>query len=74
MSEPKKMNTRGFFRNLIKFAITGDGENPIEHVIQKGLEEHGKAAKEVKGKKDPEVIETTGEEASQRGDSDNEGT
>lgn len=73
MTDKQKMNTRDFFRGLFKWAVTGD-ENPIERVIQKGLESHGKASQEVKGKEDPKTIETTGEEASQRRDSDDEGT
>lgn len=37
----EKMNTRGFFRGIIKHLFYGE-PNPVNEVIAKGIEEHGK--------------------------------
>ena len=57
-TQEKKMTTGGFFRALARFALGGEGENPVHTVIKKGLQSNGEEAK---------VIETTHEEGSQEG-------
>lgn len=57
MPEEKKMTTGGFFRGLLRYALTGAGENPVETVIKKGIQAHGEEAKQ----EGPKVIEVKAE-------------
>lgn len=59
MSEEKKMTTGGFFRALARFALGGEGENPVHTVIKKGLQSNGS--------EEAKVIEVKAEEGPQEG-------